>query len=118
MGQARKAALHLLNNDWGRAVWKHWLSNIFVPPVEPPKPANGSGSAPTPAEFVNVAPSNSAVPDASCAEPRDEAPEPGSSRDARRSELRVRFEALGDRLMAVEEGLDALLRRSVQREKS
>ena len=32
MGHARKAALHLLNNDWSRAVWKQWLANIFLPP--------------------------------------------------------------------------------------
>jgi hypothetical protein len=36
----------------------------------------------------------------------------------RRVELRARFEALSDRLMAVEDGLDTLLRRSAQRDKS
>ena len=39
MSNARKAALHLLNGEWSRGVWRQWLSNIFQPPVEPPLPA-------------------------------------------------------------------------------
>jgi hypothetical protein len=38
-------------------------------------------------------------------------------REVRRSEVRARFDALGDRLSAVEDGLDTLLRRSALREK-
>jgi hypothetical protein len=116
MSHARNAARHLLNNDWGRAVWKHWLSNIFLPPVDPPMPS--STPAPPPAERSNSAPSAEGESPlrASCAPP-SEAPDSGG-RDGRRNELRVRFEALSDRLMAVEDGLDALLRRSVMREKS
>ena len=58
----------------------------------------------------------------SCSEPKagstSEPPDSGTARDVRRSELRARFEALSDRLMAVEDGLDTLLRRSAQRDKS
>jgi hypothetical protein len=122
MGNARKAALHLLNNEWSRGVWKHWLSNIFEPPVEPLMPASAPAStrAPrsvTPPSSVPV----SSVPQGklqSCSPLSSEPPAPTSARDVRRVELRARFEALSDRLMAVEDGLDTLLRRSALRDKS
>jgi hypothetical protein len=124
MSHARKAALHLLNNDWSRAVWKHWLSNIFQPPVEPPLPVSAPSSAPAaapvPLEVVNSAPSNDVARarlDSSCAPPKSEPPDSSVGRDVRRSELRARFDALSDRLLAVEDGLDTLLRRSSQRDK-
>lgn len=118
MGQARKAALHLLNSDWSRGVWKHWLSNIFLPPVEPPMP---TPSSPPAQETVNVAPSGEvtqATLSSSCDERPSELPDSSPTRDVRRSELRARFEALSDRMSAVEDGLETLLRRSAQREKS
>jgi hypothetical protein len=40
-----------------------------------------------------------------------------TARDVKRSELRARFDALSDRLMAVEDGLDTLIRRSAHRDK-
>jgi hypothetical protein len=48
---------------------------------------------------------------------KSEPPDSASSREVRRLELRARFDALSDRLMAVEDGLDTLLRRSAQRDK-
>ena len=55
MSNARKAALHLLNAEWSRGVWKHWLSNIFLPPVEPPAPSTTSvPPAPTPTPTPSV----------------------------------------------------------------
>lgn len=128
MSHARKAARHLLDNDWGRAVWKHWLSNIFEPPVEPPKPPRSVAPAATPSvvpavtpkEVVNTAPTNDvtrALLGSSCTEPKSEPPDSAGVRDVRRSELRARFDALSDRLSAVEDGLDTLLRRSAQRDK-
>jgi hypothetical protein len=118
MGHARKAALHLLNNDWSRAVWKRWLSNIFLPPVEPPIPHSGS----TPqAELVNTAPSADIARtqlDSSCSAQPSEPPDSARLPVGRRRELRARLEALSDRLAAVEDGLDTLLRRSAHREKS
>ncbi len=122
MSNARKAALRLLNNDWSRGVWKHWLSNIFDPPVDPPKPMGVSApaSAPVAKDAVNVAPSDGSVNsqlDSSCAELKSEPPDSASARDVRRSELRARFDALSDRLMTVEDGLDTLLRRSAQRDR-
>lgn len=130
MSNARRAALHLLNNDWSRGVWKHWLSNIFEPPVDPPLPASARPAPPAPA--ATAAPFSSAPQGKleSCSQPKSEPksesksesksepPDSGAARDVRRSELRARFEALSDRLMAVEDGLDALLRRSAQRDKS
>ena len=113
MSNARRAALHLLNNDWSRGVWKHWLSNIFQPPVEPPMPA--SVAPPQPA--ANVAPVDDLTRGSSCSELRSDAPDSTRTREARRSELKARFDALSDRLMAVEDGLDTLLRRSAQRDK-
>jgi hypothetical protein len=124
MSNARKAARHLLNNDWGRVVWKHWLSNIFEPPVEPTKPpssvAPSVASAATPKEVANTAPSAEVARTqlaSSCAEPKSEPPDSSGGRDVRRSELRARFDALSDRLLAVEDGLETLLRRSAQRDK-
>jgi hypothetical protein len=127
MSNARKAARHLLNNDWGRAVWKHWLSNIFEPPVEPPKPqssvapvaAPAVAPAATPKEVANTAPANDVARALgnSCTAPQSEPPDSASARDVRRSELRARFDALSDRLLAVEDGLETLLRRSAQRDK-
>lgn len=119
MGNARKAALHLLNNEWGRGVWKHWLSNIFEPPVEPPMPAPASAAVPRAAAPSSVPVSS--IPQGkleSCSPLSSEPTEPGSVREVRRVELRARFEALSDRLMAVEDGVDTLLRRSAQRDKS
>ncbi len=115
MSHARKAALHLLNNEWSRGVWKHWLSNIFLPPVDPPMPASTR-----PSELVNTAPSSEVASklESSCATPKSQPPDSAEARDPRRSELRARFEALSDRLSAVEYGLETLLHRSTQREKS
>jgi hypothetical protein len=135
MSNARKAARHLLNNDWGRAVWKHWLSNIFEPPVEPPKPPSSvaptvaAAATPattpavvavvTPKEVADAAPSNDVARTqlGSCTAPMSQPPDSATARDVRRSELRARFDALSDRLLAVEDGLETLLRRSAQRDK-
>jgi len=121
MSNARRAARHLLNNDWGRAVWKHWLSNLFEPPVEPPKPASVPAPAPAAArqDGANTAPSGDIASSrlGSCAEPKSEPPDSTGARDVRRSELRARFDALSDRLLAVEDGLETLLFRSAQRDK-
>ena len=122
MSNARKAALHLLNGDWSRGVWKQWLSNIFQPPVDPPMPASVAPPATAAAVASGVASSAapngaSSRPDDSAAQPRNEPPDSASTREVRRLELRARFDALSDRLMAVEDGLDTLLRRSTQRDK-
>ena len=121
MSNARRAARHLLNNDWGRAVWKHWLSNIFEPPVEPPPPASVPAPAPTATaqDVANTAPSSDVARSrlGSCAEPKSEPPDSANARDLRKRELRARFDALSDRLLDVEDGLESLLRRSAQRDK-
>lgn len=125
MSNARKAALHLLNNDWSRGVWKHWLQNIFQPPVDPPLPASVApppivaeavSAPPVPPVGVSVETATSRL-DNSCRPAASIAPDSASVRDAKRSELKARFDALSDRLLAVEDGLDTLLRRSAQRDK-
>lgn len=121
MSQARRAALHLLNNDWSRAVWKHWLAHVFEPPVPPPMPPSAGPVEPPAAERVNSAPASRGDGEpltSSCAPDLGETPDFQGERGARRNELRARFEALSDRLLAVEDGLAALLRRTSQREKS
>jgi len=119
MSNARRAALHLLNSDWSRGVWKQWLANIFQPPVEPPMPAPVTTPQPVqPAAKVaggSNQPSNHRG--SSCSEVSSAPLETLPPRDARRTELRARFDALSERLLAVEDGLDTLLRRSAQRAK-
>jgi hypothetical protein len=125
MSNARKAALHLLNSDWSRSVWKHWLSNIFQPPVEPPMPASVAPppppppppASPQPASTIAAASNQGSPRGGSCTELPSEPPDSSRLRDVRRSELRARFDALSERLLAVEDGLDTLLRRSAQRDK-
>lgn len=120
MSNARKAARHLLNNDWSRATWKHWLANIFEPPVEPTKPAGVPPAVAAAAERVNTAPSPEVTRqtlDSSCAQPKSEPPDSARARDVRRRELSARFDALSERLLGVEDGLETLLRRSAQRDK-
>jgi len=123
MSNARKAALHLLNSDWSRGVWKQWLTNVFLPPVDPPMPtpAPAPVTTPQPVESAAKAASRSNQSSAelggSCTVARSEVPDSLPVRDVRRSELRARFDALSDRLLAVEDGLDTLSRRSAQREK-
>lgn len=127
MSHARKAALHLLNRDWSRTVWKQWLTNLFLPPVEPPQPVAAKAVAPPPAApsveprpaapeaaLVNLA---SSALDGSCTAADSQPPEAMGTREVRRSELRARFDALSERLLAVEDGMDTLLRRAVQRDK-
>ncbi|RYZ08636.1 MAG: DUF4388 domain-containing protein [Myxococcales bacterium] len=120
MSNARKAALHLLNNEWSRSVWKQWLGNIFQPPVEPPMPASVASQPPSIApEVVETAPPHapSSSSRESYAAPKSTPAESPSARDVRRSELRARFDALSDRMMALEDGLDTLIRRSAHRDK-
>jgi hypothetical protein len=119
MSQRRRAALQLLNNDWSRAVWKHWLAHVFEPPVSPPMPGSSQAPSRDADERVNSAPSSEKLQSSCAAEQLDSVlPDSQHDRAARRGELRARFEALSDRLLAVEDGLATLLRRSGQREKS
>jgi len=126
MSNARKAVLQVLNHEWSRGVWKHWLSNVFLPAVDPPMPAPVP-AAPVPVvtlaeETVNMAPAMTSDGrsglGAACAQSKSEPPGPTArgSKLTRRFELRARFDALSDRLMTLEEGLDTLLRRSSQRD--
>lgn len=116
MSTARRAALEFLGSEWNRSVWRRWLQNIFLPPVEPPMPAGAAPQGTTASELCDTPASNVT---SSCVEPAHDTLPPGSAdRDARRAELRSRFEALSDRLAGVEDGIETLLRRSAQRDKS
>jgi hypothetical protein len=115
MSTARRAALEFLGSEWNRSVWRRWLSNIFVPPVEPPTPPV------EPPVAAAVDRSNTAPASATSAcferEPEQE-PQGAGSRDARRPDVRARFEALSERLTGIEDSLETLLRRAAQRDKS
>jgi hypothetical protein len=56
--------------------------------------------------------------DASCSSPSVDAPDSVGPRELRRKEVRARFDALSDRLTAVEEGVETLLRRTSERDKA
>jgi hypothetical protein len=117
MSTARRAALQFLGSEWNRSVWRRWLQNIFLPPVMPPMPA---GAAPphVPATELRNTPASIAT-SVACVEPSGDTLPPGAEgRDARRTELRARFDALSDRLAGVEDGLETLLRRAAQRDRS
>lgn len=92
---------NLLDADWRRAVWKRWLRSRLAADedVLPPKPA-----VPSAAQAVPRAP---AVPS------QTPAPAAGAGRESepRRGEVRARFDALFDRLLGVEDTLDALGKR-------
>ena len=114
MSTARRAALQFLGSEWNRSVWRRWLQNIFLPPVEPPMP---SGAPPAVVESQLRNTPSSAT--SACVEPTAETiPPSADGRDARRAELRSRFEALSERLAGVEEGIETLIRRSAQRDRS
>lgn len=129
MSNARKAALHLLGSDWSRGVWKHWLANIFQPPVEPPLPVNqraaAGSSAPAPGAqspastgVSDTAVTTSGKLDSRCSSPTEQAPDSVRERELRRVELRARFDALSDRLSGVEDGLGTLLQKAALRDKA
>jgi len=87
-------------------------------PARAPAPvtaANGDSGSATSASAANDSAESAAV--AVEARPKSEPPSSASDREVRRLELRARFDALSDRLLAVEDGLDTLLRRSAQRDK-
>lgn len=102
-------------------MWKQWLGNIFQPPVEPPMPPRAAPTQPPSVvpEVVNTAPHDdrSSAKLETCASASVAPPDSATARDVKRTELRARFDALSDRLMAVEDGLDTLIRRSAHRDK-
>lgn len=126
MSTARKAALHLLSNEWSRGVWKQWLSNIFQPPVQPPMPtpaaaAEGSNDVNAPRSVSEPAVTQQfsrGKLEASCSSPNGDGADSVSARELRRREVRARFDALSDRLNAVEDGVETLLRRTSERDKA
>ncbi len=90
----RFGPLHLLNADWRRDTWKRWLRSRLA--------VSEAQAAPKPTSSVTIAPP-----------PMVERNEPVA--DARRTEtrtdIRARFDALFDRLLTLEDTLDALSKR-------
>jgi hypothetical protein len=80
-------------------------------PVTTPQPARAA------AETAPTSTQANGTLESSCTGAQSELPDSSRARDARRTELKARFDALSDRLMSVEDGLDTLLRRSAQRDK-
>jgi hypothetical protein len=92
---------NLLDAEWRRSVWKRWLRSRLAAEedVAPPRP-EASISVPS-------VPRPAPVPTPSS--PPGQAP--AREADPRRGEVRARFDALFDRLLAVEDTLDALGKR-------
>lgn len=88
----RFGPLQILDSDWRRNTWKNWLrSRLAVSEAQPPAAASRPTTmAPPPPE--QRGPDNREV-------------------EARRSDVRARFDALFDRLLSVEDSLDALTKR-------
>jgi hypothetical protein len=107
---SRLHPLNLLDAEWRRKVWKRWLLSQlagFEPVAPHPAPKDVSQvAAPSPANSsaaANKEPSSSASATV--------IPPPGRESDSRRNELRGRFDALFDRLLSLEDTVDALGKR-------
>lgn len=85
----------VLDSDWRKRVWKRWLRSTLADAAE--------AAAPDPMPTMPTMP----PPMASRPPPRDVE----RDSEARRSELRARFDALFDRLASIEDTLDALGKR-------
>lgn len=112
--QSRLGALNLLDAEWRRGVWKRWMRSLIDsdPPVAPypPEASQRVSQAPSmvpPAAVPSMAP---AVPTPTAA-PQVAATPTMASPEPRRSEVRARFDALFDRLLAIEDTLDAFGKR-------
>ncbi|MBN2192887.1 MAG: DUF4388 domain-containing protein [Polyangiaceae bacterium] len=92
----------VFDSDWRKTVWKRWLRSTLANAAET---MGATAAEATAAEAEPPAPGP--PPLASRPPPRD----PERERDARRSELRARFDALSDRLASIEDTLDALGKR-------
>lgn len=86
----RSPALNLFDAEWRRALWRRWLGSRVW--------GQSTASAPTPT------PAPAAAAEAAPAVLRSEA-------ELRRGEVRARFDSLFDRLIALEDTLDALGKR-------
>jgi len=86
--QHRFGALHILDADWRRATWKRWLRSRLA----------STEAQPTIREqHATITPPPAAPPD--------------QPNEARRMDARARFDALFDRLLTLEDTLDALSKR-------
>ncbi len=90
--------LKVLDSDWRKRVWKRWLRSTLADAVDAPAE-----------ECVRV--SSVMPPPPMASKPPPALREPEREHDARRSELRARFDALFDRLASMEDTLDALGKR-------
>lgn len=90
---SRFGPLQILDADWRRKLWKRWLRSQFTDgdAKSPPAPAVTTTMPPPPEVPTNL---------------QREA-------ETRRGDVRARFDALFDRLLALEDTLDALSRRFV-----
>ncbi len=108
---SRLRPLNILDAEWRRSVWKRWLLSHLAgfEPVEPP--------APPPPEVLRQEavkppePKIAAVEAAPAAAPPPSLFPPPRESDPRRGEVRARFDALFDRLLSLEDTLDALGKR-------
>jgi hypothetical protein len=97
-----RGPFQLLDAQWRRNVWRRWLRSALLgesAPVPPPAP---SAAPPPPQRSVGGAEPGVAV-SVGAPSPRE--------LEARRGEVRARFDAISSRLLAVHESLDALDKR-------
>lgn len=100
--------MRVLDSDWRKRVWKRWLRSTLVDAAESipiASPSNGADAAATPANSTTIAPPPLA------SRPPPAVREPNREVDARRSELRARFDGLFDRLASIEDTIDAIGKR-------
>ncbi|MFZ5892612.1 MAG: DUF4388 domain-containing protein [Myxococcota bacterium] len=115
--QSRLRPLNILDAEWRRKVWKRWLLSHLAgfEPVEPHPPAAQPAVSPPPAVNTSVAASAEASPAASSngMSPNATVIPPPLVRESetRRGEVRARFDALFDRMLSLEDTLDALGKR-------
>lgn len=128
--QSRLRTLNLLDAEWRRKVWKRWLLSQLagfepVEPTPPPKsaappapvavPSPAPAPAASPAPAVNTSAAVAEAPSATLNGVGSGAtivpPPPGRDNEPRRAEVRARFDALFDRLLSLEDTIDALGKR-------
>ncbi len=105
--------MNLLDADWRRSVWKRWLkSRLSGLDSAPPAPSAASAEVPPGTAASLASETQSVAPPAAVAvEPTIPPPATVPDLGTRRGEVRARFDALFDRLLSLEDTLDAFSKR-------
>ena len=130
MSVGRRGPLSFLDTEWRTALWRRWVATHLVPDGSVP-PADATPSAARPVSPAPATPEtplpertaiNGAQPVPSAARrttASDEARRTMASdevrRNERRADVRARFDALSERLQALEDAIDVIARRMSHR---